>query len=107
MVSRKRQVSLIDEAIKNLKEHGWSQGEYQQPDGSLCALGALGFRNHDGATEAQYAVVAKLTKVVADRPYYYEKAVITDWNDEYGRTEKEVIGAFRTLRRQLVKLMKG
>ncbi len=35
------ELEVLESAIKILNEHGWCQGNYEAPDGKVCAEGAL------------------------------------------------------------------
>lgn len=78
---------LLD-AADYIEKHGWCQGNYCDPLGRVCALGALnivscGIPNH---TEG-IAINAAIRLMWNLR--------ITQWNDHPERTKEEVIAALR------------
>lgn len=65
-------------AADALDEHGWTQGEMEAPDGSLCLVGALrACSPHPGDWLIARAVYQGLDHA-------------EEWNDERGRTKAEV-----------------
>lgn len=76
-------------AARYIEEHGWCQGSWSQPDGSVCLWGALraivvgdhgSFSREDWEPLAERLPLGKFAAA---------------WNDEPGRTEAEVIAALR------------
>lgn len=74
-----------------LERDGWTQGEYEQPDGCKCISGAL--RSVCGGIDTT-DTDRYLSAWYALRPVIGRGAI--NWNDEPGRTADEVIAALRT-----------
>lgn len=92
-------VEVLRKAKALIEERGWTQGEYVSRDGAHCARGAcyVASGSHvlpmypvghidDSANDAQYALASAIGKELLHS--------VSDWNDEPGRTKKEVLAAF-------------
>lgn len=84
----------LDAAADYIEEHGWARGSYEEPDGRVCAIGALriqcGLLNfdlvrldipHDEWLRRSIelsALTHALSPIVGDRS-------VAEWNDRVGR----------------------
>jgi len=96
---------VVREAIKNIKNHGWVQGEFNGPNYGFCMLGAIReacltyLSKDEVAWAAMYAeIAADLGKWVVNlnggTPYVYPGALaanVAHFNDAPGRTKEEVL----------------
>ena len=105
MVSRKEKLRVIDRAIETLRVDGWCQDEFLCDNGSVCAMGAIGYRDHSETPFARQLVALELEDMLKADLAIPTFSNLADWNDEYGRTKRQVIGAFQRLRSKIVKLM--
>ena len=106
MVSRKEKLRVIDRAIETLREDGWCREEYVCDEGSVCALGAIGFREGFSTSAVKYAVANDLDILLTPEMDSPTDGVV-EWNDSAFRTKRQVVGAFQRLRSKLVKLMEN
>jgi hypothetical protein len=87
---------VLRAAVRNLREHGWTQGYWTAPSGCHCAVGAV------YAVKADERCTSKaITKLAKGTPRN-EKVTLGDpemrviwWNDMPGRTKNEVLQQFR------------
>ena len=70
-------------AADALEEHGWTQGEMEAEDGSLCLVGAL---RHCSPRPGDWLIA---------REVYRRLDHAEGWNDEKGRTEEEIVSWLR------------
>lgn len=92
-----------DEVVENLlrardevaKAGGWRQesiGAWDQPEGSVCAMGAM--RRVLGEERwHQFAYVGTIAEVRAFRTAT-GNASVQEWNDDFDRKQSEVVEAF-------------
>lgn len=81
-----RLAELAFETATYIESHGWTQGEYQDRHGRVCAMGALSRvlrEAHEPGNRAYEALTAEATRTVG-----YS---IPHWNDRLGRTADDVI----------------
>lgn len=83
-------------ALALLERDGWCKGVSRDAEGRRCTLGAINAALclDEGAdtTEAGLAAVRALRVSGEGTPY---RRFVVDWNDAEGRTEAEVLEAFR------------
>ena len=83
----------LERARELLRRDGWCQGRFWRRDGSRCALGALSAAACVGATDhsadVRYQRGRRALNAVLP-----EDVEVMSWNDEVGRTKRQVIGAF-------------
>lgn len=91
---------MLRQALDVLRERGWHQGDYYNPDPDstcVCAVGALNVASglpvnfDDVADHPREHALRVLSYVVAARS---GDRHIPTWNDEDGRTQDEVEAAF-------------
>lgn len=97
---------ILGKAADVIAEHGLAKGEYQQPDGSCCTLGAIrealglgweGIRSPQ-CHNAIRAFACHLSIDLSEWDSLVDGAVArigTDWNDRPDRTAKQVIAELR------------
>ena len=76
--------TVYEKAIDYIKVHGWCQGNFVNREKQVCLVGALNVVAETGF-EMQNAIDS-LTKKLK-----IEKGNLAVWNDEVGRTKKDVI----------------
>ena len=83
-------------ALALLERDGWCQGAARDADGRRCTLGAINaalcLDEGAGATEEVRTAVSALRVCGEGTPH---RRLLVDWNDAEGRTEAEVLEAFR------------
>ena len=82
---------VLDDAADYIEKHGWCQGRHVAPDGRVCAVEALNRVSCDGPLQRN-AQIALIDVTGA--------SWIAAWNDREGRTQAEVLGAFRLAAKQ-------
>lgn len=93
---------LLAASREYIENHGWCQGHYQLPDGSVCSLGSLPaamglswYAFHTKASSRQKTMVRDaeraLMKAIGIRSSH---STIPAWNDFGERTEQEVLDIF-------------
>ena len=94
--------AMLRAAADYIEEHGWIQGEGIRGDGAACALGAIWAVGGSGLERSQTpeetAAKELLVKRIAATGYRCFRGVtlcIPSWNDEFGRTQAEVIAVLR------------
>jgi len=95
---------LACRTIEILEEHGWTKGQFVNPEGQYCLLGAIYTAAHEisesGAAEVWLAtpLINKLTDKINNKPFKFLKSKIamTYWNDQPERTKEEVIELLRS-----------
>lgn len=70
-------------------EQGWTQYGYQDDEGNVCMLGAIGFRTDNENTYNEVRVTASH---ILDEECCGKIAWI--WNDAPGRTKEEVLAVY-------------
>ena len=83
-------------ALALLERDGWCQGAARDADGRRCTLGAINaalcLDEEAAATAGVKAAVRALRVCGEGTPHPH---LLVDWNDAEGRTEAEVLEAFR------------
>lgn len=109
----------LDAAADVITEHGWCQGSLIEPDGRMCAEGAilravLGDEAAYGARfmrqvvletavsklgevwpEAYYRHASRIWAAASALRHHLEASHVYRWNDEPGMTQDQVTDAFR------------
>lgn len=86
---------IYNEAADTIRDHGHSRGELRAKDGSMCVWGAINFVTYGdpiNCSKESMAMLSPLSKIVG-------RGVI-GWNNEDGRTKRQVIGLLRKAARQ-------
>jgi len=79
---------VLNRAADLLERHGWCQDVYVDDAGRMCAQQAL--------MQAEPDVYRRATaRRVLDEQAGFESLNIPKWNDQPGRTAKQIIAAFR------------
>jgi hypothetical protein len=86
---------IYNEAADAIRERGHSRGELRDKDGSMCVWGAINLV----AEGDQFAVGGESSTRLAPLSKIVGKHVIT-WNNEEGRTKRQVIGLLRKAARR-------
>lgn len=95
--------SVLDTAANLITENGWFQGAVDYDSPALCANMAIGdavrMANNIG-TAVTYGVAARaLLNHITDATISLDQPArgnaIVRWNDEFGRTQDEVVQALR------------
>lgn len=73
---------------KVIKSYGWVQGRYHSEDG-FCLLGAI-YHAYPTAANRRTNILARLRGKI-------HVFFMTEWNDEKGRTKKEVIDLLESI----------
>lgn len=91
------------QAADYIHAHGWTQGSYEEPDGAVCALGAIDHVADPPTYESMGTGTTYGGIRYALREYLIDtdtgptgcQANIAYWNDTPGRTQDEVEATFR------------
>lgn len=90
-------VALLRHGAEALRSVGWCQEIYEDEDGSVCMLGALGWREYEedfGHPHIGDPVVDRATAMLCAAVGLDEEEGIWTWNDSGDRTEGEVLAAY-------------
>lgn len=100
---------VLERAADLIEERGWAQGQYEDPDGCLCTIGAVrvaiaGSVNLNDFTPDQGRLLKRCWPVLDERIAAtnpdnwvgpYRGPVVADWNDTYAKTADEVVAVLR------------
>lgn len=95
--SAKTLPQIYNEAADAIREHGHSRGELRADNGSMCVWGAINLVADGDPFKVEKdssARLSPLSEIVG-------KHVIS-WNNEEGRTKRQVIGLLRKAARRLL-----
>lgn len=89
---------ILDRAAQIIEIRGWTQGAAMNEQGNVCSVGAMDLVQDEGS-----CTFSELVKAIADFGQYMfdcdgsvASAKIAKWNDEYHRTQEDVVTAMRT-----------
>lgn len=88
---------IYSEAADAIRDHGHSRGELRAKDGSMCVWGAINFVAYGNPLDVSRGsrdMLAPLSAMVGKH--------IVCWNNEDGRTKRQVIGLLRKAARQQI-----
>lgn len=96
-VKAKTLSQIYSEAADAIRDHGHSRGELRAKDGGMCIWGAINFVTYGhliNVSKESMAMLPPLSRIVG-------RGVI-GWNNEDGRTKRQVIGLLRKAARQQI-----
>ena len=76
---------VLDRAADEITIRGWTQGLFEDPEGRVCAVGAI------NRTTAQATERIRAGWVLT----FFIQGQVPIWNDAPGRTQDEVVDTFR------------
>lgn len=85
-------------AIDTIKELGWTQKTFQNEDCEVCAIGAINVACGTDAFRCSNTSVnrdRRIRNAALEVQDTLKGRTVYRWNDEAGRTKRQVIGAFR------------
>ena len=100
---------IAQKCVDILKERGWTQGQYEDEDGAVCALGALqyalgGNLCEDPQGDSTVQTRTGLDVHQLDLRYQIQRSIkfklgmpIAEYNDMDGRTVDDIIDVFEGL----------
>lgn len=94
---------ILDESASYIEKYGWTQYQYEESDGSVCAMGAMiRVSNDTGAVAASrwelncaMQFLAAFVHAPNPRVPRVWSTCIGSWNDNPDRTEQEVLDTLR------------
>lgn len=88
-------VALLEQALVELEERGWTQHHYQTPQGQVCTVGALMRAKEALALERNAGAIAFGRRLLEDLLGDTNFPTLTAWNDHPERTLGDVEELFR------------
>jgi len=91
---------ILSDAAEYIVRHGWCQCVVENPNGAVCALGAICHATNDMIAQRLLAfsppnTLARLKKVIGIARLDESWHDIQKWNDAPGRTKEHVVAALR------------
>ncbi len=87
---------LLDDAADLLERDGWAQGWLRDPDGRLCAAGAMMAADVAGSENCRSPLVQAGLSAASDTIGGGLSFTLPMWNDASDRTEQQVLDLLRT-----------
>lgn len=94
--AEERAIVIFDDAVKVIKEYGWTQGQAGNERIGYCLLGSIwkARMRVKARADAQKLTITTLIEVL-DEP------ALATWNDDPKRTKRQVLAALRKASKRL------
>jgi hypothetical protein len=88
-------VALLLKAKKILKERGWARNKYENGDGNVCILGAMGLAEGKGSSAAE--ISNTLTFQISKDESKKGNGALHSWNDYQADSMDSVLNKLQSL----------
>lgn len=103
----KTTAEILREAAEYIGEHGWIQGQLSNPDGKVCAIGAINRAAKSDAVADTYDAIEALwnyLELPSGEQLGSGLHPVARWNDAPGRSAEDVILAMKCAAKEVDEL---
>ena len=95
-LTKRNAATVLRRAAALIETSGWHQGDYQNDNGCLCALGAIrvacGIKADKWLKQHEHPLIFSVYNTLRSE---LNGVAIDTWNDRKGTTKEDVVGAMR------------
>jgi hypothetical protein len=93
---------IVSDAIELIKKFGWHQFSFGSKDVGYCLVGAISVANKGTWGRKPESIYRVIEKMISDQsPTATVTYSLSKWNDEKGRTKRQVLAILRKAEKEL------